>query len=58
VVDVCGTSLVDATTYMEDAFESVAFAAAAAPVLDASVVAEGPPLKKRFGFLNQKPEGG
>jgi hypothetical protein len=58
VVDVCGTSLVDATTYMEDAFESVAFAAAAAPALDVSLVAEGPPLKKRFGFLNQNQKTG
>jgi hypothetical protein len=54
VVDVCGTSLGDATTYTEDAFESVAFAAAAAPALAVSLVAEGPPLTKRFGFLNQK----
>jgi hypothetical protein len=51
VVDVCGTSLVDATTYMEDAFESVAFAAAPAPERNELLT---PPLTKRFGFANQK----
>jgi hypothetical protein len=51
VVDVCGTSLADATTYTEDAFESKAFATAAAPALDQSLT---PPLTKRFGFAKQK----
>jgi hypothetical protein len=55
VVDVCGTSLVDATTYMEGAFESGAFAAAPAPKRLCGGVYEPPPLKKRFAFLEQKP---
>ena len=51
VVDVCATGLADATTYTKDAFESVAFAAAAAPVLDESLT---PPLTKACPFLEQK----
>jgi hypothetical protein len=51
VVDVCGTSLVDATTYTEDAFESKPFADADPPSLDKDLT---PPLTKRFGFANQK----
>jgi hypothetical protein len=51
VVDVCAPGLADATTYMEVAFESEAFAAAPAPVLNELLT---PPLTKRFGFLNQK----
>jgi hypothetical protein len=57
VVDVCGKSLADVATYTKDAFESVAFAAAAAPVLDEWLT---PPLTKQglplhpYPFLEQK----
>jgi hypothetical protein len=54
VVDICATSLPDATTYTQSTFESVAFAAAAAPALDDSLVAEGPPPTKAYAFLEQK----
>jgi hypothetical protein len=54
VVDVCGEGLADVATYMEDAFESDAFAAAPAPALDVSLVAEGPPPTKANVFLEQK----
>jgi hypothetical protein len=54
VVDVCGTSLADATTYMEDAFESAAFAAAPAPAPYRNELPHDPPHTKRFGFANQK----
>jgi hypothetical protein len=51
VVDVCATGLVDAVTYTKGAFESEAFAAAAAPVLDESLT---PPLTKAYPFLEKK----
>jgi hypothetical protein len=52
VVDICATSLSDApTTYTKSAFESVAFAAAAAPALDVSLT---PPPTKAYAFLEQK----
>jgi hypothetical protein len=53
VVDVCATSLADATTYMEVAFESEAFADAPAPVLNESLT---PPRTRRIdrGFVEQK----
>jgi hypothetical protein len=51
VVDICATSLPDATTYTKSHFESVAFAAAAAPALDVSLT---PPLTKAYAFLEQK----
>jgi hypothetical protein len=51
VVDVCATGLADAVTYTKGAFESVAFAAAAAPVLDKSLT---PPLTKAYPFLEKK----
>jgi hypothetical protein len=54
VVDVCGERLEDVATYMEGAFESVAFADAAAPALDVSLVAEGPPRTKAYHLLVQK----
>jgi hypothetical protein len=50
-LDICATSLPDATTYTKSAFESVAFAAAAAPALDVSLT---PPLTKAYAFLEQK----
>jgi hypothetical protein len=43
--------LPDATTYTKSAFESVAFAAAAAPALDVSLTI---PLTKAYHFLEQK----
>jgi hypothetical protein len=54
VVDICATGLPDATTYTKSTIESVAFAAAAAPALDVSLVAEGPPPTKAYAFLEQK----
>jgi hypothetical protein len=51
VVGVCATSLVDATTYMQVAFESEAFAAAKSPWLNEWLT---PPLTKRLGFLEKK----
>jgi hypothetical protein len=51
VVDVCATSLPDATTYTKSAFESVAFAAAAAPVLDEWLTS---PRTKAYPFLEQR----
>jgi hypothetical protein len=53
VVDICATGLPDATTYVHDErfFESVAFAAAAAPALDVSLT---PRLTKAYHFLEQK----
>ena len=57
VVDICATSLPDATTYTKRTFESVPFAAAAAPALDVSLVAEGPPPTKAYAFLEQGLQG-
>ena len=51
VVDVCGTSLVDATTYMEGAFESDAFAFSEPPKLKEL---RALPQRKAFAFLEQK----
>ena len=51
MVDVCATSLADAVTYTKGAFESEAFAAIPAPVLNELLA---PPLIKTFGFLEKK----
>jgi hypothetical protein len=51
VVGVCATGLADAVTYTKGAFESEAFAAAAASVLDESLT---PPLTKACPFLEKE----
>jgi hypothetical protein len=51
VVDVCGESLEDVATYMEDAFESDAFAASEPPKLKEL---RSFPQRKAFAFLEKK----